>query len=199
MSAALIALEVRASGAVRPASFEGPEVVIGRDPASNLVLAEDAGVSRHHALVARVGPIWSVRDLASKNGTHLNGRLLAGERQLLLGDVIRVGTTSLTVVRLKPLPARLDSTTYLDPLPLPTPTERRVLVLLCRPLGAESAFREPSSVKEIAAQMVVTEAAVRQHLGRLYAKFGIPEGRGRRTHLANEALRMGVIRPSELG
>jgi hypothetical protein len=42
---------------------------------------------------------------------------------------------------------------------------------------------------------VVTEAAVKQHLLRLYAKFSIPEGVNRRARLANEVVRAGVVRP----
>jgi hypothetical protein len=44
---------------------------------------------------------------------------------------------------------------------------------------------------------VVTEAAIKQHLLRLYQKFHIPEGPNRRTRLANEVISLGMIRPFE--
>jgi len=37
---------------------------------------------------------------------------------------------------------------------------------------------------------------VKQHLLRLYAKFRVPEGGERRTRLANEVIRAGVVRPA---
>jgi hypothetical protein len=42
---------------------------------------------------------------------------------------------------------------------------------------------------------VVTEAAVKQHLLRLYQKFRIPEGPNRRVRLANEVVALGLVRP----
>jgi len=42
---------------------------------------------------------------------------------------------------------------------------------------------------------VVTEAAVKQHLLRLYQKFRIAEGVNRRARLANEVISAGVVRP----
>ncbi len=70
-----------------------------------------------------------------------------------------------------------------------------MLAALCRPALAGQAFCQPASVRQIASQMAVTEAAVKQHLLRLYDKFGIPGGRGqerdRRTRLANAAAALG--------
>ena len=53
----------------------------------------------------------------------------------------------------------------------------------------------PATAKEIADDLVVTEAAVKQHLLRLYAKFRVPEGTNRRTRLANEVIALGLVRP----
>ncbi len=52
-------------------------------------------------------------------------------------------------------------------------------------------FLSPASIAEIAAALAVTDAAVKQHLLRLYVKFGVPEGPERRTHLANAAIATG--------
>ena len=74
-----------------------------------------------------------------------------------------------------------------------------MLVVLCRPLLARDLFTEPASTREIATELVVSEAAVKQHLANLYDKFGV--GRGddhRRARLANEALRRGVVSLAEL-
>src|SRR3712207_749565 len=54
-----------------------------------------------------------------------------------------------------------------------------------------------SSVREIAAALVVTEAAVKQHLLHLYEKFAIAEtGERRRVRLAREAIRRGAVAPT---
>ena len=63
------------------------------------------------------------------------------------------------------------------------------------PALQQDAFVAPGSAREIAEELVVTEAAVKQHLLRLYQKFRIPEGTNRRTRLANEVIALGVVRP----
>jgi hypothetical protein len=70
-----------------------------------------------------------------------------------------------------------------------------VLTALCRPALRQDAFVAPASAREIAEELVVTEAAVKQHLLRLYQKFRIPEGTNRRAKLANEVIAAGVVRP----
>jgi hypothetical protein len=66
---------------------------------------------------------------------------------------------------------------------------------LCRPALSDDAFVTPATAKEIAGDLVVTEAAVKQHLLRLYTKFRVPEGASRRTRLANEVIALGLVRP----
>jgi len=77
-----------------------------------------------------------------------------------------------------------------------TRREVDVLTALCRPaLQQQAAFVAPATARDIAAELVVTEAAVKQHLLRLYLKFLIPEGINRRTRLANEIISLGIVRP----
>jgi DNA-binding NarL/FixJ family response regulator len=66
-----------------------------------------------------------------------------------------------------------STTEALGAPPALTPRERVVLVELCRPLLSANVFTQPASVREIAEVLVVSEAAVKQHLGRLYEKFGV--------------------------
>ena len=75
-----------------------------------------------------------------------------------------------------------------------TRRERDVLIALCRPAASSEVFVEPASVREIAHELVVTDAAVKQHLQHLYDKFGIAESEPRRRlALAREALRREVV------
>jgi hypothetical protein len=76
-----------------------------------------------------------------------------------------------------------------------TRREIDVLTSLCRPALSDEAFVAPATAREIATDLVVTEAAVKQHLLRLYQKFRIPEGPNRRVRLANEVIALGLVRP----
>jgi pSer/pThr/pTyr-binding forkhead associated (FHA) protein len=61
---------------------------VGRDPASELHLP-DPHASRRHAQVVNVqGAIW-VQDLASANGSFINGERIQGARRLFHGDEVR--------------------------------------------------------------------------------------------------------------
>lgn len=62
---------------------------IGRLP-DNTVVVDNAAVSGHHAAVFRDGDHFVIEDLASTNGTFVNGKRVS--RQTLQGgDVVRVG------------------------------------------------------------------------------------------------------------
>ncbi|MGY1686407.1 ATP-binding cassette domain-containing protein [Geodermatophilus sp. SYSU D00867] len=89
------------SGGQRPGADAGPAaervVVIGRDPACDVVVADDPMVSRRHAAIELGAPGTAVvRDLGSSNGTYLNGTRLAGTAVLTAGDTIGMGGTMVT-------------------------------------------------------------------------------------------------------
>lgn len=82
---------VEAPGLHLPAG-DRQAVRIGRSLSSDLRLA-DATVSRMHAVLARTGPgAWTLTDLASMNGTFLNGARVAGTVEVRHGDLVRFGT-----------------------------------------------------------------------------------------------------------
>lgn len=84
-------------------------------------------------------------------------------------------------------------------LPELTRRERDVVLALCRPVLGDGVFTEPATVREIAAELVVTDAAVKQHLLHLYDKFEIPAGGSRRrVTLAREAIRRNAVGLPEL-
>ncbi len=71
------------------------ETVIGRDSLSALPL-DDTRVSRRHAVVVCAGEDVTVADLASRNGTYLNGdRLDVRPAPLHPGDVLKIGDFTL--------------------------------------------------------------------------------------------------------
>ena len=79
---------------------------LGRS-SSNDIHIPDEELSRNHCLFEPVGEDGvRVTDLASANGTLVNGSALGGDPvDLKLGDVIEVGQTVITVVGDQPLPA----------------------------------------------------------------------------------------------
>jgi adenylate cyclase len=82
----------------------GKTFSLGRSKDNNVVFTSTK-VSRRHALVhAQGGAEFSLVDLGSSNGTHLNGRRVIQPVALQSGDVIQIGEQSLTF-RLEMLPA----------------------------------------------------------------------------------------------
>jgi len=70
-----------------------PEVRIGRDPSNSLAIS-DLSLSRRHCVIARKSDEYTLRDLDSRNGTFVNGRVIS-EKQLNHGDQISVGESVL--------------------------------------------------------------------------------------------------------
>jgi hypothetical protein len=72
-------------------------------------------------------------------------------------------------------------------------------VPVCRPLASPDPFRQPASIRAIAKELAVTDAAVKQHLLHHYEKFGLdPAAENRRVLLANAAVLRGVLNADEL-
>ena len=72
----------------------GGVYIIGREEAD--IVLDDTKVSRKHAELGLYGPdTWVLRDLASTNGTSLNGRRVDDRAKLKHWDLIRVGDTQL--------------------------------------------------------------------------------------------------------
>ncbi len=64
-------------------------VVIGRSSDNQIVIRDDRASRRHAEISLREGA-WTVRDLGSRNGTQVNGRLLADDHILADSDQIVV-------------------------------------------------------------------------------------------------------------
>ena len=76
--------------------LEGASFTIGRSSKADLVLA-DAMLSREHARIYREGDAWYIVDLASRNGTRLNGEAVTDPRKIRNRDVVTLGGCTLTV------------------------------------------------------------------------------------------------------
>jgi hypothetical protein len=111
------------------------EIAIGRQD-GDLVL-EDPEVSRRHAVLRRSGGSVVVEDLESTNGTFVNGERILSPREVLPGDQVRVGRTTLEI---EPDP-RADDTF------VPQPDEQldQTIVSLPLPPGPIPSVRERPS------------------------------------------------------
>jgi len=181
----------RSGRELRPLDSE--RIVVGTGESNDVVVDAD-GVSRVHAVFESFGGTWCVRDLGSRNGTFVNGRRTVGERSLHSGDEILLGRLRLLFRG----PAAGKETAAIAEAPPLTRREHDVLLALCGPLLTGDAFTEPASTRGIAAKLVVSEAAVKQHLSRLYVKFEVADGDRRRVQLANAAVSTGAVKLSDL-
>lgn len=190
-------LEMWVGGTSDRIPLRGEGITIGQAQTNDVPMPFDRTASRVHCVLERVASRWCVRDLSSRNGTFVNGARIWGQQPLGSGDEIRVGTVRF-VVQLDDDGAHADETIGAETGPPLTRREREVLVALCGPMFSGDVFREPASTRRIASELVITEAAVKQHLSRLYDKFGIVEQEGRRVRLANEAIRRGSVNTAEI-
>jgi hypothetical protein len=185
-------IRVEESGATIPLLQEVTTVGRGRFVDVQLI---DPSVSMLHAELVRRGPYVYVTDMGlSRNGTRVNGRLVA-RRLLADGDVLTFGSARCRVGGIVCEDLSADAELRRPAAPELTRRELDVVTSLCRPALSDAAFVAPATAREIAVDLVVTEAAVKQHLLRLYQKFRIPEGPNRRVRLANEVVALGLVRP----
>ncbi len=149
--------------------LEGERLVVGSAPDSDVVVG-DASVSRIHVLLHQLNGRWFIEDCGSRNGTVVNGRPLTSLHPLRPNDEVRLGRARLVFCGQSSMGGN-PTDVVIDRPPI-TPREHDVLVALCRPLASGDIFTEPASVREMAAELVVSENAVKLHLGNLAAKFG---------------------------
>src|SRR5215471_728856 len=184
-------IQIASTGAVM--ALQPDVTTIGRGKYVDIQLT-DPSVSLLHAEIVRRGPYAYVMDLGlSQYGTKVNGRLVA-RRVLADGDAVTFGSARCRIGGLC-IDEVVDAEPPRSAAPELTRRELDVIAALCRPAMSDDAFVAPATAREIAADLVVTEAAVKQHLLRLYTKLKIPEGQNRRIRLANEVIALGLARP----
>jgi hypothetical protein len=174
-------------------------VTVGRGDRSDVPLVWDQEASRLHALLEYLGGSWTVVDDGmSRNGTFVNGARVRSRRRLNDGDVIRFGSTDMLF--------RDPSSAAGETVPASsadghvalavTAAQRRVLLVLCRPLleNADVASMPPSNA-EIAKDLTVSVEAVRSHMKALFKLFGVPElpPNRKRAELARRAIGAGIV------
>jgi pSer/pThr/pTyr-binding forkhead associated (FHA) protein len=171
-------------------------VTIGRGRDCAVAVSWDREVSRLHAQLERVGAHWVlVDDGLSRNGSFVNGERVVGRRLLRDGDRMCFGETPVIFRAAADLGASstVGVTTGAAAIQL-TPTQRQILVALCRPVR-DSAFATPLTNREIAEEVSLSVDAVKAHLRTLFERFGLedlPQNQ-KRARLAALALLQGVV------
>src|SRR4051812_5095870 len=137
-------------------------LTLGRRPSNDVALPWDSQVSRVHAELLRLDSEWVLCDEGtSHNGTFVNGERVRGRRRLRGGDAISIGDTVIAFCAgggsssVNTTPARGPAVA----IEL-TPSQRRVLAALCRPL-AGAAYAAPASNQQIADELVISVATVK--------------------------------------
>ncbi len=176
------------------------EVSVGRRKTADIALDWDEEVSRLHARFERIDEEWTVIDDGlSRNGTFLNGERLSGRRRLSDGDSLRFGATTM-IFRSSPLDEQATVAAREVPVLELSPTQRRVLVALCRPYKHGGSFATPATNQQIAEELFLSVDAVKTHLRALFAKFGIetlPQNQ-KRIRLVERAFYSGLISERDL-
>jgi hypothetical protein len=80
-----------------PHALSGARTVVGRRNDAELAVLH-ASVSRDHAEIRHDGTAWQLRDLGSRNGTHVDGRQLQGREALREGARVRFGEVAFVFV-----------------------------------------------------------------------------------------------------
>jgi predicted component of type VI protein secretion system len=98
MSPGRLLLEVVAGNALGSQIEVETDFLIGRQAPGAGTLADDYEISREHARISRAaGGDFMIEDLASTNGTFVNGARIAAPQRLAEGDRVEVGGTTLMV------------------------------------------------------------------------------------------------------
>ncbi len=90
-------------------TFSQSELTLGRDPACELQLQDEAVSARHAKFSFHHGQWW-IEDLSSTNGTSLNSILLTTATVLTDGDEVRCGKALLHVTLNNGTPIRQPTT-----------------------------------------------------------------------------------------
>lgn len=79
-----------------PERFTKPEIILGREPGCDFQLDDQTVSSRHVRLSYRQNQWW-LEDMASTNGTYLNGEEVTAPVVITQGDELRLGQVGVKI------------------------------------------------------------------------------------------------------
>jgi pSer/pThr/pTyr-binding forkhead associated (FHA) protein len=177
-------------------------LTIGRSSGCDVQLAWDERVSRVHAGLELVGPDWTVVDDGlSRNGTFLNGERLNGRRRLRDDDTFVIGSTSFRFRNTSRASTKLTKVgEQLITAAGLSPTQRQIVIALCRPYKHDDPYATPASNQKIADELFLSVDAVKTQLRILFQKFQIedlPQNQ-KRVKLVERVLGLGLVSRKDL-
>jgi pSer/pThr/pTyr-binding forkhead associated (FHA) protein len=89
-------LNLRRADEEQLSSFTQPELILGRSSVSDYIV-DDPTISARHARLSHRQGQWWLDDLASTNGTFLNGEMVKASALITDGDKIMLGQVELIV------------------------------------------------------------------------------------------------------
>lgn len=182
-----VLLQVSSESGTSHLPARGQLLKIGRAVDNDIVLSSEPTVSRYHAELISDVDGWSVRDLGSHNGTHVNGMPLKASEVRLVGptDVIGLGTVTIRLLETSDAGGMTvedgrgrDMHRLLTAL---SQREREVLTLVA--VGRTD--------DQVAAELFISVKTVHSHLDRIRDKTGVR----RRAELTRLAVRLGLSTP----
>jgi pSer/pThr/pTyr-binding forkhead associated (FHA) protein len=178
------------------------ELWVGRGEAAGLRIDWDEEVSALHAQIEVVaGECTLLDDGLSRNGSFVGTERVHGRKHLRDGDTLRFGRT--TVLFRRPGESAPEATVLATEVPAAatiSPSQRRVLLALCRPFKDGSAFATPPTNQAIAEELHLSVDAVKTHMRALFEKLeleDLPQNR-KRVALVERALQSGAVAPRDL-
>lgn len=183
-----VLLDVSSDAGTARVAVRGPVVRIGRADDNDVVLSNQPTVSRHHAELAVDGDgAWTVRDVGSHNGTHVNGELLRGETAVAIGpdDIVGLGAVTVRLVAA----GDGDGMTVEDASA--AATHRLLTSLSAREREVLALVAAGRTDDQVAAELYISVKTVHSHLDRIRDKTGLR----RRAELTRLAVRLGLSGP----
>ena len=98
------------------------EFLVGRSMGEDGKLGDDPQLSRRHARLANDGGRLIIEDLGSANGTFVNGTRITQPVPLAVGDSVKIGQTTLAVVKPGQQPVAAAPATHVPPPADQSPT-----------------------------------------------------------------------------
>lgn len=77
-------------------NITSPEVIIGRDPACDVIITDET-ISLRHCKLGFHNKQWWAEDLGSTNGSYLNETLIQAPIVLTDGDTLRLGLINISL------------------------------------------------------------------------------------------------------
>jgi phosphoserine phosphatase RsbU/P len=109
-------------GKSRAVPLENATISVGRAASNDLCYGDDAGLSRQHLVFEKIGAGWTIRDLNSKNGTHVNGARITDAHPLSVGDRVSAGHLLIEFIESGTAPVSANTVVFIDSAVIATAT-----------------------------------------------------------------------------